>query len=148
MGRMDVEVFLGLIHYPIRNKQGEIITTTVTNLDLHDIARVGKTYNINKYFVIHPIKSQQALVRRMKKYWTSEYGAKYIPNRSEAFSVLEIVSSLEESLDMIREICGKDPYLVATDANPFPNSVSYKEMREIMFNTIGLSISSLAQVGD
>ena len=135
MGRMDVEVFLGLIHYPIRNKQGEIITTTVTNLDLHDIARVGKTYNINKYFVIHPIKSQQALVRRMKKYWTSEYGAKYIPNRSEAFSVLEIVSSLEESLDMIREICGKDPYLVATDANPFPYSVSYKEMREIMFNT-------------
>ncbi|MGB4176778.1 MAG: RNA methyltransferase, partial [Halanaerobiales bacterium] len=58
MARLDVEVFLGLIHYPIRNKAGEIITTTVTNLDLHDIARVGKTYNINKYFVINPIKSQ------------------------------------------------------------------------------------------
>ncbi|NLJ83374.1 MAG: RNA methyltransferase [Halanaerobiaceae bacterium] len=135
MGRIDVEVFLGLIHYPIRNKQGEIITTTVTNLDLHDIARVGRTYNINKYFVIHPIKSQQALVRRMKKYWTSEYGAKYIPNRSEAFSVLEIVSSLEESLGIIREICGKEPYLVATDAKQFSNSVSYREMREVMFNT-------------
>ncbi|NLM97906.1 MAG: RNA methyltransferase [Halanaerobiaceae bacterium] len=132
MGRLDAEIFLGLIHYPIRNKEGNIITTTITNLDLHDIARAGKTYNINKYFVINPIKAQQALVKRMKKYWTSEYGAAYIPNRSEAFTILEIVDTLEDSIMMIKELTGKEPLLVATDAKIFPNSVSYSEMREII----------------
>lgn len=135
MSRLDTEVFLGLIHYPIRNKLDDIITTTITNLDLHDIARAGKTYDINKYFVINPIKSQQALVRRMKKYWTSEYGAEYNPNRNEAFSVLEIADSLEESIEKIKGITGKDPFLVATDARPYPNTVSYTKMREIMYNS-------------
>ncbi|MFP4015469.1 MAG: RNA methyltransferase [Halanaerobiales bacterium] len=135
MGRLEADVFLGLIHYPIRNKLDDIITTTVTNLDLHDISRAGKTYDINKYFVINPIKAQQSLVRRMKKYWTSEYGAKYNPNRNEAFSVLEIADSLDDSIERIKEMTGKEPVLIATDARPYPNTISYVDMREKMFNS-------------
>jgi len=135
MGRLEADVFLGLVHYPIRNKLDDIITTTVTNLDLHDISRAGKTYDINKYFVINPIESQQALVRRMQKYWTSEYGAEYNPNRNEAFSVLEISDSLDQSIERIREMTGKTPIVIATDARPYPNTISYINMREKIYNS-------------
>ncbi|MFW5972172.1 MAG: RNA methyltransferase [Bacillota bacterium] len=135
MGRLDADVFLGLIHYPIRNKLDDVITTTVTNLDLHDISRAGKTYDINKYFVINPIEAQKSLVLRMKKYWTSEYGAEYNPNRNEAFSVLEIADSLDESIEKIKDLTGKVPIVIATDARPYPNTVSYMEMRKMMYNS-------------
>jgi len=35
-----------LIHYPVLGRDGKIITTAVTNLDIHDIARSSRTYNI------------------------------------------------------------------------------------------------------
>lgn len=135
MGRMEADVFVGLVHTPIYNKMGDKITTTITNLDLHDISRAGKTYDINKYFVINPLKSQQSLVKRMKKYWTSEYGADYNPNRNQAFSVLEIADSLLQSIDKIVKLSGQEPILVATDARPFPNNISYIKMRELMYNS-------------
>lgn len=135
MGRLDADIYIGLIHHPIYNKRGEKITTTITNMDLHDIARAGKTYDINKYYVINPLRSQQALVRRMKKYWSSEYGAEYNPNRQEAFEILEIANSLEEVISNIKDKTGEQPRLVATDARPFPNSVSYKNLRKLIYES-------------
>lgn len=132
MGRLDADIYLGLVHSPVYNKRKEKITTTITNMDLHDIARAGRTYSINRYYVINPLKSQQALVRRMQKYWTSEYGAEYNSNRREAFSVLDIASSLEEVIERIEEEMGKRPRLVATSARRSPDTVSFKEMRQLI----------------
>lgn len=133
MSRLEASIYLGLIHYPIYNKRGVEITTTITNMDLHDIARAGKTYNIEKYYIVNPLKSQQSLVRRMKKYWESDYGAEYNSNRQEAFSILDIAGSMENMIDDILRNTGSPPILVATDAKPFANSVSYSRMREIIF---------------
>jgi tRNA (guanine37-N1)-methyltransferase len=33
------DLFLALLHYPVRDKNGAIVTTAVTNMDIHDIAR-------------------------------------------------------------------------------------------------------------
>ena len=44
-------VYIGLIHYPIYNKHMEVVTTALTNYDLHDIARTAKTYDVKKYFI-------------------------------------------------------------------------------------------------
>ena len=135
MSRLDVDVFLALIHSPIYNINGEKITTTVTNYDLHDISRAGRTYDINKYFVVNHLDSQQALVNRMKNYWTDGYGADYNDNRSDAFSIMEIADTLEEVIEEIKSSTGKTPKLVATDAREFSGSYSYKEIREKMFNS-------------
>ena len=59
------ELYLGLLHYPVRNKRGQIITTSVTSLDLHDIARLCATYELPRYYVIQPDESQQRLVQEM-----------------------------------------------------------------------------------
>ncbi|MFW5998930.1 MAG: RNA methyltransferase [Halanaerobiaceae bacterium] len=136
MSRNDADVYLALIHDPIYNIKGEKITTTVTNYDLHDISRAGKTYDINKYFVVNHLESQKALVERMKNYWTEGYGADYNDNRSEAFGILTLADTLEDVIAEIeKENAGKTPALIATDASDFPDSYSYKKMRKIIFNS-------------
>ena len=45
-------VYIGLVHYPIYNKHNQIVTTAITNFDIHDIARTARTYGIDKYFLI------------------------------------------------------------------------------------------------
>mgnify|MGYP001086099950 CR=1 FL=1 len=54
-------VYIGLVHYPIYNKHMEVVTTALTNYDLHDIARTAKTYGVRTYFIIHPIESQREM---------------------------------------------------------------------------------------
>jgi len=75
MSKIEADVYLGLVHNPIYNKLDEVITTTVTNYDLHDISRAAKTYDIKKYYIINNLKSQQELVERVKDYWTGGRGA-------------------------------------------------------------------------
>lgn len=135
MVKIENDIYVALIHYPIYNIKKEKITTTVTNLDLHDIARAGKTYDLKKYFVINHLKSQQALIKRMKNYWTEGYGAEFNENRKQAFTIMEIADNLEEAINVISDISGEKPKLIATDAKKFPNSVSYKDMRLKMSET-------------
>ena len=54
-------VYIGLVHYPIYNKHMEVVTTALTNYDLHDIARTAKTYGVRTYFIIHPPETVQEL---------------------------------------------------------------------------------------
>lgn len=130
MNNIDAEIYLALVHNPIYNKLGEKITTTVTNYDLHDISRAAKTYDVKKYYVVNHLKSQQELVQRVKDYWTGGRGADYCYNRHQAFSMLEITDDLAEVKSKIETETGKKPLLVATDAKEFPNSISYKKLRD------------------
>ena len=134
MSRENAEIYIALIHSPIYNINGKKITTTVTNYDLQDISRAGKTYDIEKYYVVNHLESQKALVERMRNYWLDGYGSDYNSNRQEAFTVLEIADTLDEVITNIKEKSGQKPRLVATDAKEFPNSVSYKTMRKKIFD--------------
>ena len=49
-------LYLGLVHYPIYNKNMQVIATAVTNFDIHDISRTARTYDVKKYFLIHPLE--------------------------------------------------------------------------------------------
>ena len=51
-------LYLGLVHYPIYNKNMQVIATAVTNFDIHDISRTARTYDVKKYFLIHPLEVQ------------------------------------------------------------------------------------------
>ena len=43
-------LYLGLVHYPIYNKNMQVIATAVTNFDIHDISRTSSGW-IKKYFL-------------------------------------------------------------------------------------------------
>lgn len=122
-------VYIGLLHYPIYNKNMDVISTSITNLDIHDISRTARTYEVKKYFVIHPMESQQHLIDDILRYWQEGYGSQYNPDRREAFRRVRLVSSLADAVEDISTETGCKPFVVTTDARVYPNTVSYAEMR-------------------
>lgn len=108
--------YIGLLHYPVYNKKGDIIVSAITNLDLHDLARLAKTYGVKQFYVINPLTDQQDLVKKICRHWVSGYGAEYNKYRKEAMSLISIVPTLEESLAEIKNSEGETPILFATDA--------------------------------
>lgn len=122
-------VYIGLIHYPIYNKHMEVVTTALTNYDLHDIARTAKAYDVKRYFIVHPVEAQREMANRIMNHWKTGGGVKYNVNRKEAFEETELVPTLEEAISRIESETGKKPAIVTTDARVYPNTVSYCEMR-------------------
>jgi hypothetical protein len=88
---------LALVHYPVLDRSGETVTTAITNLDLHDLARSARTYGAERLFVVHPVAAQRALAERIREHWVSGSGKRRIPDRAVALDVLSVVPSLEDA---------------------------------------------------
>lgn len=121
--------YIGLVHHPIYNKKNEVVTTALTNFDIHDIARTARTYGMRRYFIIHPLEAQAALARDVIEYWQDGYGGQHHPDRKEAFSILKLVKSIEEAAHEIQMQEGERPLIITTDARTYANTVSYAALR-------------------
>jgi len=91
-------VALALVHAPVLGKAGETMTSTVTNLDVHDLSRTAKTYGLAPYFVVTPIAAQRELVDRICSHWTVGSSAARIPTRKEALALVTPVASIAEAV--------------------------------------------------
>ncbi len=109
----------------MRDKRGSVVTTAVTNLDIHDIARSSRTFGAKGYYLVNPIPEQQEVVSRIMGHWNGPGGREYNPDRSEAFSLIKVVSWLEDAIRGIAEATGKQPFVVMTSARKV-NGVSFK----------------------
>lgn len=125
-------IYVALIHHPVYNKSGDVITTAITNLDLHDIARTARTFDLGGYYVVNPMPAQRELAGRILAHWVTGFGSEYNPNRGEALGAVEVVGGLEEAVADIEARHGIRPKLVATAARAIPGSVCYGAMREMM----------------
>ncbi len=121
-------LYIALLHYPVYDKNREIVTTSVTNMDVHDISRAARTFGIERFFIVTPLPSQRDFVHRILHHWQKGYGAVYNPLRKEALDTIEIKESLEEVLGEIGRRTGKKVRLVTTTASNQKNSTSYREL--------------------
>lgn len=124
-----------LLHEDMRDKTGKIVTTSLTLIDVHDIARSSRTFGATNCFVAHPSPTLQKLARTLKNHWESGFGATYNPNRGDALSRLEIVCSLDDAISQIHLRTGKTPTLIATSARRGPGKLSYSELRTKLEST-------------
>lgn len=120
--------YLGLLHHPVLGRKGEIITTSVTNLDIHDIARTCRTFGFKKYFIITPVEKQHQLIQTILDHWNTDVDSSYNPDRTSALSYIEISSSYEDALKRIEEIEGTRPATVATGANFKADTMSEEDV--------------------
>jgi hypothetical protein len=128
-----MRLYLGLVHYPVYNKNHERIASAITTFDLHDLSRVARTYNVKRFYVITPLEDQRRLAERVLEHWTIGYGARYNPNRREALELVTLSSCLEETVREVTEIEGEKPLLIATDAaRQDTRSISYAGARDII----------------
>ena len=105
-------VYLALVHHPIRDRAGGTITTSVTNLDVHDLARTGRTYGLRGYFVVTPVEAQQALVTHIVGHWRAGEGGQRVPERAEAMRLVQTAPSLEAVCQELQRIEGAAPTVV------------------------------------
>ncbi len=94
---------VALVHHPVLGRGNEILTTTVTNLDLHDLSRIVRTYGLDGLYIVHPLASQRLLSQRIVEHWVHGAGGRRIPDRAEALTVVRIVSTLEEARAAVGE---------------------------------------------
>lgn len=129
---LNDHVYITVLHYPAKNKEGRWVCTSFTTLDFHDIARPARTYELAAYYIVQPLEAQQYIIKQQLKYWTDGFGATFNPKRSMAGSMVRVASSLTEVIADIEREKGKRPKLVATCAKMYPRSMSYSKMREMM----------------
>lgn len=111
-----------LMHDNICLPGGKVGTSSVTSIDIHDIARSARTYNLKEYFIVTPLVDQQKIVQKLLSFWQTPEGQEYNPNRSEAVACVNLKSSLEEVVHAIEQKEGKKPLLIATAARSFINA--------------------------
>src|ERR1700744_5476239 len=81
-------VHVALIHWPIRDRAGNIVCTNVTNFDIHDIARASRTYGVEKYFIVNRLQEQLSFVARILEHWRTGSGSQYNPKRKTALGMV------------------------------------------------------------
>jgi len=123
-------IHLALVHFPVYNKIGEVVVSSVTTLDVHDISRVCRTYGVGTFYVVTPLKTQQELVERLVGHWLKGHGAKYNPTRKEALLKTVVKNNLDDAVKDITEQCGKKPRIVVTGAKEAPKSIGYAALKD------------------
>jgi len=113
---VNVRIDLALIHYPVLNKNQEIIGSAVTNLDLHDIARAARTYGVDSLYVVTPYSDQQVLFQELLDHWLKGHGAEYNPKRGEALALVHICDDLAQLFAGVTEKWQQRPTVLATCA--------------------------------
>lgn len=128
-----MRLYIGLLHYPVYNKNYQKITSAITNIDLHDLSRLSRTYGVKKFFVITPLEKQQHFAERIMGHWIEGFGASYNGLRKEAIELIRITPSLDSSVSEIRKAEGEDVLIIATCASKHPErSLSYPDMRKLL----------------
>ena len=133
--------YVVLMHDQVVVQEGTVGTSSVTSLDIHDIARSSKTYGIKNYFVVTPLIDQQKIVNKILEFWNTS-GIEYNKQRHTAVKEVELKESLESVIKAIREKEGKEPILVATSAQSdnqaqrityYDQSIVWEHERPVLF---------------
>ncbi|MCD4819075.1 MAG: RNA methyltransferase [Candidatus Cloacimonetes bacterium] len=129
---MKSNLYVGLVHHPVYNKDFDIVTTSITNLDIHDIARSCKTFGIANYFIINPLITQEKLLSRIQKFWNSEIAMKYNSDRVDALSIVKYAKTIDECRKNIKNQEGENPIIISTTALQRNGQIKFQDINSIM----------------
>ena len=120
-------VYLAIIHYPVLDKQGNTVATSLTNLELHDVARSCMTFGVELCYIVTPLQKQASIAERLIAHWKSGYGARYNPDRARALTKIRVVGDIEE---LMKEIgANGSPVIVGTSSKQGSNAITYDELK-------------------
>jgi hypothetical protein len=123
-------VAVALLHFPVLDRSGQEITTAITNLDVHDIARSAYTYGIERYFVVHPIAAQRQLVERVRDHWVHGAGRLRIPDRQFPMRAVDVVADLAAASAAWGE--NESLEVWTTSANAHSAAVDHSDARALL----------------
>jgi hypothetical protein len=122
------DLYLALVHHPVLDKNGAVVTTAVTNMDVHDIARLARTFGVRRYYVCTPVPTLQRLVGRIILHWEEGPGATYNETRKEALAIVRLADELDDAVTDVERETGSLPRIVATSAREGGVRLTYEAL--------------------
>jgi hypothetical protein len=123
---------IALLHHPVYNKRREVVTTALTNLDLHDIARSARTFGLDRFYIVTPSAQQRSLAERITGHWQEGWGAAYNPDRKEALGIVRICDCLNAAINDLQTGFAERVRTVITSATERPGSIGFDELKEMI----------------
>jgi len=123
------DVYIALIHHPVYDKQHKVVTTSITNMDIHDIARSALTYGVKRYFVVNPVRTLHALAEKILNHWQYGHGSVYNETRKDALAIVALAETLDGVLESILQETQQQPRVIATSARGGENRVTFSAVR-------------------
>jgi len=106
---------VALVHHPVLDREGHVITTSLTNFDIHDLARSAMTYGLAGYHVVTPIASQREKAEHIAAAWIGDEQGEH---RAAALRLVRTAPSIEAAIEAVTAEHGAPPRVVATSARP------------------------------
>jgi len=128
-------LYLALLHFPVYDKNGQVVTTAVTHLDIHDIARSARTYGVRRFYVVTPVRALRELSARILAHWDTGWGASYNTTRKDALALVGLSEDLDRTIVDIERETGVPPLLLVTSARTSQPTISYAGLRRVMART-------------
>jgi tRNA (guanine37-N1)-methyltransferase len=126
---------LALVHHPVHDRTGKIVTTSLTNFDIHDLARSTHTYGLAAYHIVTPVTSQREKAAHIASLWLEtvsgppgdaasgggalDRATRRPPATGSRAGALALVRTSAAVEDVIAELTaehGRAPIVVATSA--------------------------------
>ena len=104
---------LALVHHPVVDRTGAVITTALTNFDIHDLARSSLTYGLAGYHIVTPITSQRDKAAHIAKLWIDDAQGEH---RARALRLVRTAASIEAVIEELTAEHGQPPIVAATSA--------------------------------
>jgi hypothetical protein len=122
-------VSIALLHYPVYDRNSRVVATAVTNLDIHDMARLARTFGLFRYYVVTPVDEQRILAERIRAHWQDGWGGSYNPDRREALELLRVSPELDAVLADLEDNFQRPATIVVTGAKDRPGAISCDGLR-------------------
>jgi hypothetical protein len=123
---------IALVHYPVYNKHHEVVTSALTNLDQHDIARSSKTFGLDRFYIVTPSDEQRKLAERISGHWQQGWGADYNPDRRQALDIVRVVTSISTAVADFQNEFSKPVKIAITGAAHRSGSVAMSSFRKLL----------------
>jgi hypothetical protein len=123
---------IALLHYPVYNKHREVVTTALTNLDQHDIARSSKTFGLDRLYIVTPSIDQRKLAERISGHWQEGWGAAYNPDRKEALDIVRVCPTLSDAAGDFQSGFSKPVKTAITGAAARQGTIALSEFRRLL----------------
>ena len=105
-----------LVHYPVQLDAKKSGASSLTNLDIHDIARISRSYAMGFFHVVTPLQDQLRVLDEILRHWTRGPGGSGNADRAQALGLVCPATSLDEAVAHMTARHGVRPKLVASSA--------------------------------
>jgi tRNA (guanine37-N1)-methyltransferase len=109
-------LYCGLVHFPVLDREETPGAASLTNLDIHDISRSSCSYGLGGFYVLTPLEDQRALLRDILRYWTAGPGARSNPDRARALASVREGPDIAGAAADLERRTGTPPLLIGTSA--------------------------------